>query len=321
MKDSVLYFPFIRVPKSDWLTRMLLYWDKVRTIVPYEFLQEPERLGQHTQGLVQEDLVTPIYPGEYIDTLEGFEDEFMNFLHSLGSELTSRQERFLEGQHAPIHLEKLGELGRGLQDLRLARKEGNWSLVELRTAEEFMAYLASVLGQLPGVQAIPVTDQEAGVGCLTQTLADTSIEKRLGSLRMATIEDVFPAPSRPLKASEIADFKRSHGDILTRFRLEVEKEIIRMADINNAHLRHAAEENLSERIKEEIHQIESKMQESGFGRISTSKWLAVLGNLPVIGKAINIVSTVTALFKREEKNVIGPFAYAGYAKTELLDRH
>lgn len=245
----------------------------------------------------------------------------MNFLHSLGSDLISRQDRFLKGQHAPIHLEKLGELDRGLQDLRLAKEEGNWSLVELETAEEFMAYLASVLGQLPEVQATPVTDQDAGVARLTRTLDETKAEERLRSLRMATIEDVFPAPSRPLKAVEIADFKRKHGDLLTRFRLEVEKEIIRLADLNDEYLRHVAAENLSDRIKEDIREIESKMQENGFGGISTSKWLAVLGNLPVVGKIINIVATVTALFEREEKTVLGPFAYAGYAKAKLLDRH
>jgi hypothetical protein len=29
MADSVLYFPSIRVPETEWLTRVLLYWDTV----------------------------------------------------------------------------------------------------------------------------------------------------------------------------------------------------------------------------------------------------------------------------------------------------
>ena len=319
MKDSVLYFPFIRVPESDWLTRMLLYWDSVGTIVPYEFLQEPERLGPHTQGLVFEGLVKPVFPGGYINDLPGFEEEFIDLLLSVEPELETRRERFQTGNHAPIHLEKLGGLGQSLEDLRLARKEGNWSLVELETAEEFMTYLASVLGQLPDVQAIPVTDRDTGIARLARPSADSGTEARLKSLRMAIIEDIFPSPSRPLEASEIATFKGNHGDLLRRFRLEVEKEVIRLADFENEELRQAAAHNLSDRIREDTREIESKLQESGFGGISTSKWLAVLGNVPVVGKVVNIVTSVSALFEREEKKVLGPFVYAGYAKAQLLD--
>jgi hypothetical protein len=318
MKNTVLYFPFIRVPKSDWLTRMLLYWDSVRTIVPYEFLREPERLGPHTQGLVQEGLIEPIYPGAYVGGLPGFEEEFLNFIDSVGPALETRRERFLTGQHAPIHLEKLGALGQSLEHLRLARAEGNWSLVERETAEEFMAYLASTLGQLPEVEAIPVSDQETGVALLARPSPEAGTETRLKSLRIAVLEDVFPSPLRPLEAADIALFKRKYGDLLRRFRLEVEKEVIRLADFENEELRQAAARNLSDRVREDIGEIQSKLQESGFGGISTAKWLAVLGNIPVIGKVVNIVASVAALFEREERQVIGPFAYAGYATTQLL---
>jgi hypothetical protein len=320
MESSVLYYPFIRVPESDWLTRILLYWDSVGTIAPYEFLQEPERLGPHTQGLVREGLIQPVFPADYVHNLAGFEEEFLGFLHSVGPELESRRERFQAGQHAPIHLEKLGALAQSLTDLRLAREDGNWSLVELETAEEFMAYLASVLGQLPVVHAVPVSDRDSGIARLAGPSPDSRTEARLKSLRMAVIEDVFPSPSGPLEAADIAVFKRNHGDLLKRFRLEVEKEVIRLADLENEELRQAAARNLSDRIQEDIREIESKLQESGFGGVSTSKWLAVLGNVPVVGKVVNILTSVRALFEREEKRLIGPFAYAGYAKAQLLDR-
>ena len=71
MKKSVLYYPFIRVPKSDWLTRMLLYWDDVRTIVPYEFLQVPERLVNIPKDLSRKDWLYLSIQGEYIHVLEG----------------------------------------------------------------------------------------------------------------------------------------------------------------------------------------------------------------------------------------------------------
>jgi len=34
MEANALYFPYIKVPKSAWFTRILLYWDKVGAIIP-----------------------------------------------------------------------------------------------------------------------------------------------------------------------------------------------------------------------------------------------------------------------------------------------
>lgn len=320
MAGAVIYFPFIRVPKSDWLTRILLYWDNVRTITPYEFLEEPERFGPHTQGLVQQGLIEPIYPGEYVHTLGGFEENFLEYLNSHHHLLESRRERFASGQYAPVHLEKLGTLRPRLKELRLAKEEGQWSLIEAETAEEFMAYLATVLGKLPDVEAIPVSDQEAGIARLAPPSVGSDIDIRLGQLRMAVLDDVFPSPSRPLEAAEIATFKNKHRSLLTRFRLEVEREVIRLADFDNDELRDAAKANLSDRIQEDIREIKSKLGESGFGPISTSKWLAVLGHVPFVGNAFSLLASVSGLFEREQIGVTGPFAYAGYVGAKLLNR-
>lgn len=34
MPDSVLYFPSLRVPGTEWFTRVLLYWDHLLTTIP-----------------------------------------------------------------------------------------------------------------------------------------------------------------------------------------------------------------------------------------------------------------------------------------------
>lgn len=39
MSDKVLYFPYIDVPQSAWLTRMLLYWDTVGLSCPFSLLE------------------------------------------------------------------------------------------------------------------------------------------------------------------------------------------------------------------------------------------------------------------------------------------
>lgn len=65
MAENVLYFPYIRVPDNDWFQRVLLYWDSVGSIVPYEYINNPDRLGSHMQSLLIEGLVKQIIPGQY----------------------------------------------------------------------------------------------------------------------------------------------------------------------------------------------------------------------------------------------------------------
>lgn len=42
MSNKILYFPYINVPDTAWFSRMLLYWDEVGAIIPYDFIDNPE---------------------------------------------------------------------------------------------------------------------------------------------------------------------------------------------------------------------------------------------------------------------------------------
>jgi hypothetical protein len=63
MTNSVLYYPYNRVPDNDWFTRVLLYWDTVGSIVPHEHIGSPEKLGPHMHSLPTEGLMKQITPG------------------------------------------------------------------------------------------------------------------------------------------------------------------------------------------------------------------------------------------------------------------
>ena len=97
MKSNVIYFPYIRVPKSVWFTRLLLYWDRVLSITPVDFFENPEALGEHTRSLVERDLVKPIPPRMYTREIENFKSSFENYLNGLGDELDIRlKEKFCQ---------------------------------------------------------------------------------------------------------------------------------------------------------------------------------------------------------------------------------
>ena len=91
MKNKVLYFPYINVPNSDWFTRMLLYWDEVGAIVPYDYIEYPEKLREHTRSLVEACLVRQVIPGEHIHRIPSFRDSFSEYLNALNEEVMNKR--------------------------------------------------------------------------------------------------------------------------------------------------------------------------------------------------------------------------------------
>ena len=111
MSNKVLYFPYINVPNSIWFTRMLLYWDEVGAIVPYDFIEQPSKLDEHTRSLVQESLVRQIMPGNYLYQIPEFSSSFTNYLNLLGDKKLSKRTRaFRGGSYFKIHIEKMDGL-------------------------------------------------------------------------------------------------------------------------------------------------------------------------------------------------------------------
>src|SRR2546426_3492340 len=122
MRNRVLYFPYIRVPKSTWLIRNLLYWDQVSSIVPSQFTEEPESLGQYTRSLVTEGLVFQVIPRVYISEVPRFGDAFRQYLDGLGRDADRRRKGFGRGKVFPLHVEKLDRIGDDLVARCLARR-------------------------------------------------------------------------------------------------------------------------------------------------------------------------------------------------------
>jgi|SRR5712671_2764541 len=161
--SSVLYYPYIKVPQSLWFTQLLLYWDKVGAIVPYDYIERPEKLGPYMVGLVREKLVEQVIPGMYLWQIKNFEQSFLDFIDA------QKLKAHYEPTWPKIHMEKLQGLGDALSGRGLARKQGNvgeyspWYKVEPRVAESFMAYLASVLGQLAEERFYPIAQDSASL--------------------------------------------------------------------------------------------------------------------------------------------------------------
>lgn len=341
MRDNVLYFPYIDVPNSAWLTRMLLYWDTVGTIMPYQFVDEPEQLSDHTRDLLQAGLLTQVFPSDYINGIPNFSGAFVSYLESLGSQLDRRRAQFhlqrnrrrsrrRSGRHqihieklgtVPIHLEKTSSLADELVEMRLAERiEYPWLSVEARTAEEFMYYLATVLGRYSQLQFAPVTDELIRLRRLASVVApEERIERPLHMLRLEVLEDVLPGPRHVLSVPEIARFKDKHGKQLRKFRRSIEKELTIIAAISDPQLRKRQMGLLKEELGEEIEDIQSKLSKSKVPDLVFGRLCAVLGEIPLIGAVPGLIHAIyEALGPSEPANTNSPLAYAAYARQELL---
>ena len=210
-----IYYPYIRVPDSPWFTRTLLYWDDVGAIVPYEYIEHPELLGSHMVALVRENLVTQVVPGMHLWKVPRFDAAFLDHLDT-------KDARPLAPSHQwpRVHMEKLQGLAEGLCERGLARKDDSaeyspWYVIEPDTADDFMAYLAAVLGQIPGEREfVPVTDHIDHVSRFR--LPAPSLGRR-APIRELVLPGLLPSPSATVEAARLAEFKAKHAGELRSF--------------------------------------------------------------------------------------------------------
>jgi hypothetical protein len=325
MKNKVLYFPYINVPNSTWFTRMLLYWDEVGAIVPYDFICRPELLDEYTRSLVKATLVKQVIPGNFIEKIPEYNESFINYIESLGSKLEKRRKSFkqLPGiKTCRIHIEKMDKLAKFFVSMELAKeKDYPWYEVEAETGKEFMTYLAATLGKIDELQYMPITDELRHLEeFVFSSSSDLEPEKKISSIRLQLLEDLFPSPAKPLYAHEIEKFKNSHGGKLRTFRLKVENELVNIADIEDEALRKRKIELFKEETREAIREIKSYLNESGYNRLTLSKIGSVITAIPYISGPSGLVKAIFHTYNNsDEINIDRTLLYAAFAQKDILN--
>jgi len=318
LKNRVLYFPYIRIPKSAWLTQMLLYWDKVSSIVPYEFTQKPESLGPYMQSLLEHELVVQVIPGMYIYEIPNFERAFQAYIDGLGPEVNRRRTQFEGGRRLKVHIEKMGALGHALAEQGLANEGAYpWYDVEADTANDFMSYLAATLGQLATVDSAPITDGAAYLRRFAKAgVAEDRVLQQLQSLRTQVLERVLQVPSHHVEPSAIAAFKSRHGELLADFRRRVERELVTAAVIADDALRQRQLDIFFEESAARIEEIQAAMGDARWDTTKAS--LSVLAAIPGVPQVFGLAAALWAALSGSQRPVPSQdFAYAAYARAEL----
>lgn len=287
MTAKALYFPHIQMPNTAWTTQALLYWDKVASIVPMRFMDEPEPLSDFMRGLLAEGLVEPIIPGEHLYEVERFNECFIEFAEArLMPRQVHYQQDLAEGRVTRVHAEKLGQIPDFLVDRGLARRE-SWDWFEMpdAVANQFMAYLATTLGAAPGVLATPITDRAVfasvlGGSKILRRDANVHVQKARGTV----LRLLLPVPKEPVELDALLRFKRDHAHQLPALRTKVEAHCALIATLPEASQREAMTEAFVRDCAVEIAEIEAAMKPR-FGQV-------VFGSLaPLFGAGLSLRAT------------------------------
>lgn len=325
--DNLLYFPYISIPNTPWLYKSLLYWDAIDTITPRSYLRRPDKFnGPYMNELLEAELVRPVMPGNYVYDIPDFSN---NFLMYVDKKCSSSEENFLvKGidlkNLTQIHLEKMDDIAYELVERGLALKNNRWVYVHKSIANDFMLYLATLLGAMRNSQ--PITDNILNVNSSFSTISkEQAIFFNREEIRRNVLNHAFPTPNEIFKVSELLDFKLRNEKQLKNFRKHIEQELLKI----DGALEHVKDEMLSALIKDiesEKQSISEKMKEKwnvfdsgtfiqlGANSITAMNAVQSGTNLSVAGAALTIVNTALSTMKKVRNNkkeiLSGPIAYA-----------
>jgi len=294
-------------------------------------LKKEANSAPYTLDLIQENLVTQVFPYQYVSSIERFAESFEGYIDSLGDNLISRRHSFRKQDNPfrpnrmEIHVSKMEPLCDYLVRNRLAQKADNqWYDVEISTAIDFMSYLAAMIGQVDESGFIPVTDKLFPLNRLVKSIShDARVENKTGEIRTQLLTNLFPAPTQPLKALDILRFKEKHSDKLSEFRFYVENSIIDILKNTNEDLRSRQLALFNQKAQEDIEEIKASMYEHGWVKTAFVNLYSLLSEMPIIGVPMKIIQKVykasTDSYSTNIKMIKeAPLLYAAVAHKELL---
>jgi hypothetical protein len=337
MRDNALYFPYVSIPKEEWSIKSLLYWDKLSSIVPMDYIGRPEQFSPFMRQLVEEGLVEQIFPAQYLFQVERFESCFIDLIES-----RARQSFFSRdaGSHATaprtqIHIEKLGSIPDYLVERGLAdRVNWSWYNVDTRVAEIFMAYLAACLGAIPEVNAAPVTNlakYAIHFGHLRRPNRRNNAVLH-EKARKVILHSLLPTPDENVTIHQLVRFKERHGHLLPAFRRRIEAHCAQIATLPNAEDRLDLTEDFIAQSRQEIDEIVDAMrptwQKIIFGALTPlfgaglawhetdreNSWAYAGSALSFVGTAYQAISSIRG---NRDRHPPKPLAYIAHARAGI----
>jgi len=280
---------YIQVPNNSWFSNILLYWDRVYSIVPLEYYSYPTLLEDHTRTLIKENLLKPLHPAYYIEKIPDFETRFLAIADKQNSHHN-------DTTTTRVHIEKLGSLSNELIERGYAKRlEYPWFSVKRNIANQFMLYLATELGKLNQIHAKPVTDELIhNEVCQIREKRQHKLELTISQIRPPILKQLLPSPIEEIEPRAILSFKEDHGDLLVKFRGAIEDKLIDLAALPED-TRDDAISLFIEEKKTQMNELRQLMDDRGW---RTKLWDVAGYSIASLGAAYTVL--------KGEPSIIGP---------------
>jgi len=334
MRNNALYFPHISIPNSAWTLRTLLYWDKLSSIVPLEYVYRPEELGDFTRQLLDAGLVTSVSPAAHLHRLEHFEMGFRELLDARLRRQQLRRDSTTARRRTDIHIEKLGHIPELLLERGVAAQNGaSWYSIDEPIANLFMAYLAVCLGGLDTVDAAPVTNRWEyarlfGYGTTNQRGKSPDHQQA----RNQIIECLIPVPDERVTLQQLVKFKEKYGTLLPALRTKIEARSAAIALLQDPEDREDAARDFVDDCRLQIEELCDAMRfnwkKLAFGTLAPLVGAGIQWTSPppdtaiaFAGGAITFAGAIFSAFSSiglTDIQARQPLAYIAYARGRLF---
>ena len=274
--SSLLYYPYINLPQSDWTIRALLYYDNVNSIVPAQYFYEPEYYNPFMREAIMHELITPINPMDVLNNPHEISRKFIEYL-SARKDVIERRRRLFSNQAHKIYCDKFlsaykqcklhvnkfdSNVFDYLMEIGLAERiDYDWYNVENKTANDLMFLLSSVIAD--NIQSIVATDKiDYCSSRIYPHNNDVELRNRQYK-RDLILKNLIPYP-RQIDLTNLRRFKEKHCDLLTAFRNKVESIVLNQAIFPESKM---FEVTLDE-LKMQKEELSARMNESHLGNIN-----------------------------------------------------
>lgn len=340
MPHNALYFPYIDIPSTAWTTQAILYWDKLASIVPLDYLHNPEQMDVLTRTLLSEGLVEAVIPEMFIHQVEKFDECFIEHLEARVLHKRSYCARMCNTRSntTRIHVEKMGGIIGFLVESGLAEwVDSNWYDVYTPVANQFMAYLATVLSSVPSVNATPITDKATYAVSLGFRRPPQRRDNSLHAFkaREVILKSLLPVPVDP-DVDSLIRFKQRYGALLPPLRRKIEAHCAVISCLPDPEARIAATEIFIHDCEDHVAEIEAAMRPA-FGAVVFGSLVPLFGSglalqatdqgnvvaytgsaLSLVGAAYQAIASIRGPRLAQEAK---PLAYIARARRELAPNH
>lgn len=218
---NILYYPCINLPNTDWTIRALLYYDRIGSIVPTRYWEEPECFEPFMREVVRNELIEPMDPMAYLEHPMEISEKICEYLKR-NENIIKRRKLSLRKEESRLHIDKFNpEVLEELTRMGLAERRAEvWYNVERKTANELMMLLASVVASK--VDYLPATD-EMDYGFSALYIQKGGLELRMRQCRRDLIlKNLIPYPKQ-VDLTRLRRFKERYFDLLNVFSNKVEQ--------------------------------------------------------------------------------------------------